>query len=114
MRSKVVTVWPWHMMNLHSIFCNLYAMRVKTLFVLLEPQFLSVPVSTIDYDNLFSNSCINNKTQARIKQIGDHNTKTELNNLFEKIGLTSRYEYCVGVSSIFLLSSTALVSYTLP
>ena len=41
------------MVNLHSIFCKVDANSNK-LFVLLEPpQFLSVPVSTIDYDNLF-------------------------------------------------------------
>ena len=41
------------MKNLLYIFCKVNANGDK-IFVLLEnPKFLSVPVSTVDYDNLF-------------------------------------------------------------
>ena len=45
-------------MNLYSKFFKV-SVNSNRLFVLLEPhKFLSVPVSTTDYDNLFLNSCI--------------------------------------------------------
>ena len=46
------------MKNLYSIFCKV-SVNSNRLFVLLEPhKFLSVPVLTIDYDNLFRNNCM--------------------------------------------------------
>ena len=55
---KDITLWHGIMMSLHSIFCKVSA-NSSRLFVLLEPhEFLSDPVSTIDYDHLSCNSCM--------------------------------------------------------
>ena len=41
------------MKNLYYIFCKVNANDDKIPVLLENPQFLSVPVSTTDYDNLF-------------------------------------------------------------
>ena len=51
--AKVVTVWLWHYDEpaLHIMQVN--ANSKKIICASWPPQFLSVPVSTIDYDNVF-------------------------------------------------------------
>ena len=46
--AKVIIVWPWHFDEL-----VLKPMQIVTISSAGTPQFLSIPVSTIDYDNLF-------------------------------------------------------------
>ena len=51
--DKFVTVWPWYFgESALYIFCKVNA-NSNILMVVLEPQFLSIPVSTIDYSNFF-------------------------------------------------------------
>ena len=54
MPTEVVTVWPCHYDKpIHSLLCKVNVISIKNYVNCLNPAGLSVPVSTIDYDNLF-------------------------------------------------------------
>ena len=55
---KTVTVWLWRYIKPALQYCAKSMLIVINYLCCFNPQFLSVPVSVIDCDNLFWNSCI--------------------------------------------------------